>query len=185
MGTLQEKLENLISESKYDEAGELFLKETGAEIKVEFKKHGYYFDSDKETRDIYSVTIKRNNREYSFDFGQSIANSGFYFMTGKRKHHIPRELLNSKDILSIAKRICYDFNPKIDKIHKPISPNAYTILSCITKYDPGDFEEFCSEYGYSTDSISANKTYNAVLDEWINMQRLFTNDELMAMSEIS
>lgn len=185
MDNLQEKLEVLISESKYSEAAELFLKETGAEFKAEFKKHGYHFDGDKEMRDIYVVTIKRNSREYSYDFGQSISNSGFYFMLGRKRYDIDRQYLESKNILSIAKRMSWDFDPKLDKIHKPEVPDAYTVLACLTKYDPGTFEDFCSEYGYDTDSKKAEKTYNGVMEEWLNMQRLFTNEELEAMSEIS
>lgn len=185
MKNLQEKIEELISESKYDEAGELFVKETGIEMTVEFKENGYHFDSDKETRDIYDITIKRNGREYSFNFGQSIADSGFYVKIGVNKYDIDRKYLESKDIKSIVKRMNWNFDSKLDKIHYPKKPNAYTIFSCLKKHDPESFENFCSEFGYDTDSKRADKTYNAVLDEWLNLQRIFTNEEMEAMAEIS
>ena len=185
MKTLQEKLQEMADNSQYKEAGELFLQETGSELIVNFKKHGLRFDDDKDTRDIYAITIKRNSREYTFDFCQSIQNSGFYAMLGRKKVNIDRKHLGDKNLNSIVKRIDWDFNSKYDKIHIPKAPDAYTILACMTKYDPGDFENFCSEYGYDTDSKKAEKTYNAVLQEWINMQRIFTNDELEAMSKIS
>ena len=185
MKNLKEKLQEMADNSQYNEAGEFFLKETGAELIVKFKEHGLHFNDDKEPRDIYTITIKRNSREYTFDFGQSISNSGFYFMIGKKKYDIDRQYLDSKNLQSIAKRMSWDFNPKYDKIHKPVAPDAYSVLSCLTKYDPGDFENFCADFGYDTDSKKAEKTYNAVFDEWLNMQRLFSNDELEAMSEIS
>lgn len=185
MKNLQEKLQEMADNSQYNEAGELFLKETGAELIVNFKKHGLHFGDDKDTRDIYTVTIKRNSREYTFDFGQSINNSGFYVMVGRNKKDIDRKYLESKNIKSIVKSMNWDFNPTLDKIHFPTAPNAYSVLSCMTKYDPGDFKNFCDDFGYDTDSRKAEKTYNAVMQEWLNMQRMFTNDELEAMSEIS
>lgn len=185
MKNLQEKLQKIADNSQYNEAGELFLKETGAEFIVKFKEHGFHFDDDKDTRDIYTITIKRNSREYTFDYGQSINDSGFYVMVGKRRTDIDRYYLDSKNLFSVAKKVNWDFNRKFDKIHKPIAPNAYSVLACMTKYDPGDFKNFCDDYGYDTDSKKAEKVYDAVFDEWLNMQRIFSNEELEAMSEIS
>jgi hypothetical protein len=126
--------------SEYDQQAIDFLNKTGATIDVKFSHSGKHFDGDKEDRGIYKVTISRNKREYSFQFGQSIINSG--------------------------------------------APSFYDILSCLTKYDPGLFEDFCSEMGYDTDSKKAEKTYNAVRDEYLNMAKLFSDDELEAMQEI-
>lgn len=33
-----------------------------------------------------------------------------------------------------------------------ITPTCYDILACLTKYDPGDYEDFCSEFGYETET---------------------------------
>ena len=30
-------------------------------------------------------------------------------------------------------------------------PDEYDIITCITKYDPGSFEDFCSDFGYDTE----------------------------------
>lgn len=65
-----------------------------------------------------------------------------------------------------------------------IPPNAYDVLSCITKYDPGTFEDFCSDFGYDEDSRSAEKTYNAVCEEWENISLLFTYEEIEQLQEI-
>lgn len=53
-----------------------FLKSTSTEFDVEFKARDRYFDHDKQSRDIYTVTLTRGNRKYSFEFGQSISNAG-------------------------------------------------------------------------------------------------------------
>ena len=62
-------------------------------------------------------------------------------------------------------------------------PNLYQCLTCLTKYDPYSFEDFCSEYGYDNDSRSAEKVYNAVCKEYAAVERLF-GDCLDELSEI-
>ena len=59
-------------------------------------------------------------------------------------------------------------------------PTLYDILSCLTKYDPHTFENFCADYGYNTDSRKAEKTYKAVVKEWKQVEALFSDvlDEL-------
>ena len=49
-------------------------------------------------------------------------------------------------------------------------------MSCITKADPGTFEDFCSEFGYDTDSRQAEKTYKAVKREWEKVARVFGSE---------
>ena len=65
------------------------------------------------------------------------------------------------------------------------SPNSYDVLACLTKYDPGNFENFCSDFGYDTDSKKAEKTYLAVKDEYLNVTRLFTDSEIEILNEIN
>lgn len=63
-------------------------------------------------------------------------------------------------------------------------PTMYDVLACLTKYDPGTFENFCSDFGYNTDSRSAERTYKAVCKEWQAVERLF-GDILDELQEIS
>lgn len=63
-------------------------------------------------------------------------------------------------------------------------PNAYDILACLQKGDPGTFENFCGDFGYDQDSRKAEKTYHAVVDEWKNIEKLFTEEELELLQEI-
>jgi hypothetical protein len=65
-------------------------------------------------------------------------------------------------------------------------PTLYDVLACLTKYDPEHFENFCSEYGYDTDSRKAYKTYLAVCREYEAVKRLFPEDEVISeLSEIA
>jgi hypothetical protein len=63
-------------------------------------------------------------------------------------------------------------------------PNEYDVLACLTKHDPGTFEDFCFDFGYDTDSKKAEKTYNAVKDEYSSVCYLFSTDEIEEMQEI-
>ncbi len=63
-------------------------------------------------------------------------------------------------------------------------PTSYDILSCLTKYNPGTFENFCGDYGYDTDSRKAEKTYKAVVKEYEGLSKVFTTRQLEEMQEI-
>lgn len=64
-------------------------------------------------------------------------------------------------------------------------PTAYDLLSCLTKYDPGTFANFCGDYGYSEDSISDLRTYKAVCREWAKVSHFFTARELEELADIN
>ena len=177
--------------SKYEQQAEAFLKATNTEFNCEFLKHGKHFVDDKETRDIYRITLTRGRRSYAFNFGQSIACSGFYYTMGKQKLFIDRKYLLKENkanlIHHIRREANFQFmnNGKSDTIHYPVAPTAYDVLACLTKNDPDTFENFCSEFGYDEDSRKAEKIYNAVVEEWRNVCALFTDEEIEQLQEIS
>lgn len=114
----------------YEKQVQDFLRETGTEVKIKFVEYAPYFPGEKESRDIYRVTLRRcppgsaRKRSYTTRFGASITDT-----------ELGQE------------------------------PTAYDVLACLEKSDPGTFEEFCSEYGYSDDSIKATKLYGSVVRE--------------------
>lgn len=171
--------------SEHEQQAKEFLASTGVEIKTMFKKNDFHFHSDTDKRDIYSVTISRGSRSFTFDFGQSIAQSKKlrdtklnqdFSMTGKG-------INCNKNIIDINKYLA-GFPAGQFKEVKGIEPTAYSILACLIKYDPNTFEDFCSEFGYSTDSISAMGTYRAVKEEWKNVQTIWTDKEIELLTEI-
>ena len=175
--------------SKYEQQAIDFLKATDTEFTAVFLKHGKHFDSDKETRDIYTITLKRGNRKFTFDFGQSINNSGEYQVReGLRNKLWCKQTTGGKICLNKKEYEALKWKTGIERdiLKNPnySAPNAYDVLACLTKNDPGTFENFCDEFGYDTDSKSAEKTYNAVLNEWQNIQALFTDTEIEQLQEI-
>ena len=64
-------------------------------------------------------------------------------------------------------------------------PTSYHILACMTKYDPGLFEEFCSEFGYDEDSKTADRVYMAVMREYKQLERIFTAKQMEKLRKIN
>lgn len=154
--------------SEYEKQAQDFLEKTNTTFHAEFFGHGLYFDDDKEQRDIYTITLTRDKKKMVFKFGQSITNSG---LTVQRNPH------------KVFRKTLYDVE-MIPRKGGRVIPTAYDVLTCLTKYDPGSFENFCGEFGYDTDSKKAEKTYFAVQKEYYDLCKLFSQDELAQMAEI-
>jgi hypothetical protein len=77
------------------------------------------------------------------------------------------------------------FGASINMTNEGTEPEAYDLLTCITKSDPGTFGDFCDEYGYSNDSISASKTYRAVRRDWMKVRRFFTDQQITELHLIN
>lgn len=123
-----------------------------------------------EPTDVYLVTLKNDKHEYEFKFSDSIHNTQCRLGTLKP----PRRM-------SI-----YDFEKykaKMQRNHK--IPNEYDVLACLQSSEVGSLEDFCSDYGYSDDSIKAEETYRAVRKEHNNISSLFSYDELELLREIN
>lgn len=176
--------------STYIEQATSFLTKTNTTLTVKFLKHDKHFVDDKESRDIYEVTLTRNTRNYTFNFGQSINCSGEYIVAPHLRNKLWCEqttkgkyAFTKKEFIalpSFSKQ-----NPKDIYLNPNFAvPNAYDILTCLQKYDVGTFENFCDEFGYNNDSIKALKTYEAVSKEYKELQTLFNDTELDEMREI-
>ena len=160
------------------------IEELNVEYKCVFLKNGKHFEDDNTTRDIYTISLTRGSRNYTFEFGQSVMKSQYY-----QDKIQGRTYTLSGD--------CRTGNYRINDIDKYKSggnnltlvkgeePSLYDVLACLTTYDPGTFEDFCSEFGYDTDSRKAEKIYNAVEGEWLKVQSLFNDDELEILREIN
>lgn len=190
--------------SEYNKQAEQFLKETDTGFKAEFLRNGLYFD-DKEKRDIYQITLKRGDREYKFKFGTSINNSGLRLFLDKEKtkrtEHknfvIPNEIME-KEILNQKERRKGIFKSSplrfwFEKEHFNLSglfldygksPTPYDVLACLQKYEVGSLKDFCGDFGYDEDSKKAEKTYKAVVEEFKNIQILFSDEEIEKLQEI-
>ena len=170
--------------SEYEKQGVDFLEKHNVTMDVKFLFHGPHFEDDKESRDVYQITLIRGTKVYCFRFGQSTANSG---LTVKRNPY-GKTLHDQEEIPRHAKTKGPNYRANIG-LPQPserdrIMPTAYDVLTCLQKSDPGTFEDFCSEYGYDSDSRKAEKTYFAVQNEYSGLRKIFSLVELDEMSEI-
>ena len=101
---------------------------------------------------------------------------GKHFPEDKESRYIFNCTLTRK-----GKRYTFNFGQSI--FAGSVEPTMYDILTCLTKYNPETFENFCGEYGYNTDSIKALETYKAVQREFNGVNRLFS-DVLEQLQEI-
>lgn len=75
-------------------------------------------------------------------------------------------------------------NKELAAKKKAAVPSAYDVLACLQKYDPGTFEDFCSNCGYDEDSRAAERIYFAVQKEYTQLARLFTPEQMEELAEI-
>jgi len=197
--------------NEYEKQAEQFLKETNTVFKAEWIKHDFYFQDDKDKRDIYEITLKRGDRVFKFNFGQSLDKSGLtlFNLNEKRINHknfeIPEEIiklfnvkpkdkkrensiLTNEQYAKIKLKLWFEdkhFSLSGLKFKIGEKPTAYDVLSCLQKQDVGTFENFCSEFGYDEDSRKAEKIYNAVCKEWDNVKMLWSDAEIEKLQEIN
>lgn len=112
----------------------------------------------------------------------------YHFPGDARKRDIYRVTLSRK-IAGKVRKMSFNFGASLNDTNsgKDLSKGNfiyYSVLACLTKYDPETFEDFCSNYGYDTDSRTAERIYRAAVKEYESLTRLYTPDELEAMAEI-
>ena len=168
----------------YEKQATDFLESTQTSIQADFIENGYHFDNDDTTRDIYKVTIKRGQRQFSLRFGQSIADSSK--LVDKRTNE--QFTLNGKGIYPTSKNILdlnkYRSAVKLTEV-KGTPPTAYDVLACLQKYEVGTFEDFCGEFGYDTDSKRSEKIYKAGVKEYDNVCKIWSDAEIEQLQEIN
>lgn len=93
-----------------------------------------------------------------------------------------RDIYECKLINAYGREYVFKFGQSIANSGK--TPTPYNVLACLTKNNPGDFENFCGEFGYESDSRKAFKVYKGVKREWKNIERLFSDKEIERLQEI-
>ena len=127
------------------------MEKVSDKIQVRFVDDGFrpYFDSSEESRQVYKVYISYNGKKTMFTFGDSIANS----YDGKNPENNEEEYQEYKN----------------------------TILDCVTMdyhSECENFDDFCAEFGYESDSRKAYKTYKAVKRQSAKLHRVFTEADI-------
>jgi hypothetical protein len=139
-------------------------------ITSEYIKLSKYFEDDSDKRMVLLITIKRNNREISFEFGMSINESMLF----------DPEQYRFKERVTAIEKMIIDHKMNLPKIRKEIFNNLlYSVLCCVRSdyFIPISFKDFCSEFGYD-DSIKAKNIWKRCLEQSSKLQKIFTDDEI-------
>lgn len=128
----------------------------------EYQKEAYTFLNDTQT-----------------EFKAKYVKHDLYFPDDKEPRDIYQITLKRGD-----KKYSFRFGQSIADSNGATPPTPYDVLASVQKYEVGTFEDFASEFGYDEDS-TAKKIYKAVVKEYDNLKRLYSEAELDKMSEIA
>ena len=159
-----------------------FLERANATCSIEFGGCTTNPDwEEKERRNFYNITLSTPRGSMSFIFWDSIHNTEISKLTlaeyAKKRFKCQYEFLTYTDKAKASK--------ELKEKQAAAVPTVYEILACMTKYDPGTFDEFCSEFGYDEDSKTADRIYIAVTKEYKQLERLFTPEQMEQLQEIN
>lgn len=143
-----------------------FLQKTHSKMKIEYVGLAVNKEwKEKEKRCLYEITLTSPRGSMIFDFWDSIRNTEIRTMP-----------FNAYNVQA---------NKELAAKKKAAVPSVYDVLACLQKCDPGTFENFCLDYGYDEDSRTAIRVYLAVQNEYTQLARLFTPEQMEELAEIN
>lgn len=168
--------------NEYIKQANEFLQKANATIKIDFVGLAVNKDwKEKVKRNLYEITLTTPGGSMVFDFWDSIHNTEITQMTVEQ--YAEKIYKRRPDCLTYSEKV--RANKELKEKKTEAQPTAYDVLACLTKYDPGTFEDFCSEFGYDEDSRTAERIYYAVQKEYTQLARIFTAEQLEEMQEIN
>ena len=158
------------------------------DVKMEVSLHdvqaGYFGEGDTRVRDIYRLTITRGARQESFDWGQSVVNSERVVIsvtpTSGREIPVPLEMRPLPDWKILESLVPAEYLGIQRKLIRGATPSCDEILSNLV-FDYGTFEDFnwfCDEFGYDSDSRAAYRIFELVVENNRKLERLFSDREI-------
>ena len=129
---------------------------------------------EKEKRNWYDVTITTPRGKMTFTFWDSIHNTEISTMTFEE--YAKKKLkYNRVEDMSYGEKV--KAKNDLARLKADAVPNEYDVLACLEKYDPG-------ELGYNEDSRTAERIYIAVIKEYKDLIRIFTEEQMEELREI-
>ncbi len=172
--------------NEYVKQAKDFLAKANATMEIKFV--GCYtncgWDSGKE-HNCYHATIKTPRGEMKIEFWDSLHNTEIRNMTvrqfAERMYRTRWECLGNSE-KNRARKLLEEQAAKA-------VPTEYDILACLEKYEVGSMDDFMYEFGYEIKSVKDMtnfiNTYNAVVKEYNDLRRIFTEEQMEALREIN
>ena len=170
--------------TEYQQQAKDFLTSCNATMIVEFVGIDINQNwNDNTERAKYRVAIRTPRGSMMLDFWDSVVNTEMKTMSFEKfckmvYHCLPQDLYPMRKKAEAEWRF----------IKNNAVPSEYSILACLTKYDPGTMHDFFDEMGYEIESaddiFSFMNTYNAVVKEYRDLCRIFTEEQMEKLREI-
>lgn len=168
--------------NEYTKQAQDFLEKASATLAINFVGPTINKEwKEEKLRNLYNITLTTLKGSMCFDFWDSLHNTEITRMT-LDEYAIKRYGCKA-DALRYSERVAASRKLKAQK--EQAKPTVYDVLACMTKYDPGTFEDFCSNFGYDEDSRTAERIYFAVQKEYSQLSRLFTAEQMEELQEIN
>lgn len=133
----------------------------------------------KQISEIMTSQYERGAFQFIKDFGVEVKikfkRYGFHFDGDEKQRNIYTITLSRN-----RKTYKYLFGDSLIDTDRGFRPTPYDVLACLETAIPETFDEFCTDFEYSNDSIRAKQLYKAVKKEAEMVQDLFGDiiDEL-------
>lgn len=169
--------------TEYEKQAEDFLKECNAVMDIKFdglEKPNW----DDKKHAAYDCTITTPHGKMDVRFYDSSINTEFLTMSVSdylKKYH---KLVDVNPFDIRYRKAATELKRK----KQEAIPTSYDILACLNKYDVGTMDDFMSEFGYEIkcveDMTDFINTYNAVVKEYQDICRCFTDEQIEKLREI-
>ena len=168
--------------SEYVKQAKDFLESCNATMEIKYVGLEKPNWDDKPHR-AYDCTIKTPRGEMMVHFYDSTANTEVYMPLDE---YYEKKYRRSYSALSYNEKV--RFQKELNAKRAEAIPTEYDILTCLQKYDVGSMDDFMYEFGYeikcTKDMTNFINTYNAVVKEYQDICRCFTDEQIEAMQEI-
>lgn len=168
--------------TEYQAQAKSFLANCKATMEINFvgREIPSHWLGETKPQNKYQFTITTPKGKYTSYFWDSLWNTMVSEMTqndyARKKYKMNWDVLNYQEKVKVIK--------ELNVLKANAIPTEYDILAAVEKYSYDSFSDFCSEFGYSTDSISARETFLACGEEYAGLRRIFTEEQMEKMREI-
>lgn len=168
--------------TEYQAQAKSFLANCKATMEINFvgREIPSHWLGETKPHNKYQFTITTPKGKYTSYFWDSLHNTEVSEVS--ERTYAQQKYKTSYDCLRSHEKA--KARAELVKLKANAIPTEYDILAAVEKYNYDSFSDFCSEFGYSTDSISARETFLACGEEYAGLRRIFTEEQMEKMREI-
>lgn len=168
--------------TEYQAQAKQFLADSNATMEISFigKEIPSHWLGETKPHNKYQFTITTPKGKYTSYFWDSLHNTEVSEVS--ERTYAQQKYKASYDCLRSHEKA--KARAELAKLKANAIPTEYDILACVEKYGYDSFSDFCAEFGYSTDSISARETFLACGEEYVCLRRIFTEEQMEELRKI-